>query len=546
MYLKERNNTLGGRKVELIVGRHRRRAGAAAHQDAGAGRARTTSMCMIGPLAAFEALATDDYIRQAAAADALGRGRRGHDAAQAESLVRARHLDLGAVRAPAGRLLRQELKYKRMVADRRRHRLRPRDVRAASSACSRSRRQDRAEAVPAADGARLRHLSWRSSRPTSTRIFLGFAGSNGFRFLRQFNEYGLHGKVAAGRRHDRARRRRCCATWATRRSASSPSCWYSAELDNPINQKFAPAFRKECKYDPGFYAAGDLHRRRGARGRAARRVKGKIEDKQAFMKALRDDQGRHLPRPGAVRRVRQRGRQRLHPQGGAQGRPAGQRGHQDLPERQPVLDLRPEGVPGQPGVFARLAAGQEPRSPDSRRGPSRAVHSSMQFWVIQTLNSLALGGLLFLLASGFSLIFGLMRIANLTHGALFMLGAYLGATRPRSAGCRTCGWRRCSAGWPWRVLGGLLERLRPAPAGAATRWAQVLVTLGVAFIIADAVPGGLGRRPDPGRRRRPSCRRRCACWASLSRPTAWWSWSSPSWSALGSVSAAWSAPGWAR
>ena len=52
----------------------------------------------------------------------------------------------------------------------------------------------------------------------------------------------------------------------------------------------------------------------------------------------------------------------------------------------------------------------------------------MQFWIIQTLNSLALGGLLFLLSAGFSLIFGLMRIANLTHGALFMLGAYVGAT----------------------------------------------------------------------------------------------------------------------
>ena len=51
----------------------------------------------------------------------------------------------------------------------------------------------------------------------------------------------------------------------------------------------------------------------------------------------------------------------------------------------------------------------------------------MQFWVIQALNSLALGGLLFLLASGFSLIFGLMRLANLTHGAFFMLGAYIGA-----------------------------------------------------------------------------------------------------------------------
>ena len=52
----------------------------------------------------------------------------------------------------------------------------------------------------------------------------------------------------------------------------------------------------------------------------------------------------------------------------------------------------------------------------------------MQFWMIQGLNSLSLGGLLFLLSSGFSLIFGLMRVANLTHGALFMLGTYFGAT----------------------------------------------------------------------------------------------------------------------
>ncbi|MBV8534808.1 MAG: branched-chain amino acid ABC transporter permease, partial [Alphaproteobacteria bacterium] len=52
----------------------------------------------------------------------------------------------------------------------------------------------------------------------------------------------------------------------------------------------------------------------------------------------------------------------------------------------------------------------------------------MQFWVIQTLNSFALGGLLFLLSSGFSLIFGLMRVPNLAHGAFFMLGAYVGVS----------------------------------------------------------------------------------------------------------------------
>ena len=50
----------------------------------------------------------------------------------------------------------------------------------------------------------------------------------------------------------------------------------------------------------------------------------------------------------------------------------------------------------------------------------------MNFWIIQGLNGLAFGSLLFILASGFSLIFGLMRIVNLSHGAYFMLGAYVG------------------------------------------------------------------------------------------------------------------------
>ena len=59
----------------------------------------------------------------------------------------------------------------------------------------------------------------------------------------------------------------------------------------------------------------------------------------------------------------------------------------------------------------------------------------MQFWIIQGLNSLSLGGLLFLLSSGFSLIFGLMRLANLTHGAFFMLGTYFGAN-----GAARLGW----------------------------------------------------------------------------------------------------------
>src|SRR5579859_7177161 len=52
----------------------------------------------------------------------------------------------------------------------------------------------------------------------------------------------------------------------------------------------------------------------------------------------------------------------------------------------------------------------------------------MTFWLLLTVNSITFGGLLFLLAAGFSLIFGLMRIANLTHGSMYMLGAYAGAS----------------------------------------------------------------------------------------------------------------------
>jgi branched-chain amino acid transport system permease protein len=105
-----------------------------------------------------------------------------------------------------------------------------------------------------------------------------------------------------------------------------------------------------------------------------------------------------------------------------------------------------------------------------------------QFWIIQTLNSVAFGGLLFLLSSGFSLIFGLMRIPNLAHGAFFMLGAYFGYTLLR---LNLHFWLAAIAGGLGvGLLGILMERfiLRKL---AGNEQGQVLVTLGISFIIAD-------------------------------------------------------------
>jgi branched-chain amino acid transport system permease protein len=52
----------------------------------------------------------------------------------------------------------------------------------------------------------------------------------------------------------------------------------------------------------------------------------------------------------------------------------------------------------------------------------------MEFWVGQVFNGISYGALLFLLAGGLSLIFGMMRIVNMTHGSYYLLGGYVALT----------------------------------------------------------------------------------------------------------------------
>ena len=52
----------------------------------------------------------------------------------------------------------------------------------------------------------------------------------------------------------------------------------------------------------------------------------------------------------------------------------------------------------------------------------------MEFWIGQIFNGVSYGALLFLLAGGLSLIFGMMRIVNMTHGSYYLLGGYVGLT----------------------------------------------------------------------------------------------------------------------
>ncbi|HEY7385181.1 MAG TPA: branched-chain amino acid ABC transporter permease [Beijerinckiaceae bacterium] len=106
----------------------------------------------------------------------------------------------------------------------------------------------------------------------------------------------------------------------------------------------------------------------------------------------------------------------------------------------------------------------------------------MSQWLVLGVNSVALGGLLFLLSAGFSLIFGLMRIPNLMHGSFFMLGAYLGTTfLDRQFGFWTAALLSTAA---MVVIGGVIERVLLRRL-AGQELAQVLLTLGLSFIVAD-------------------------------------------------------------
>ncbi len=102
--------------------------------------------------------------------------------------------------------------------------------------------------------------------------------------------------------------------------------------------------------------------------------------------------------------------------------------------------------------------------------------------LLQTLNALSFSALLFIVASGFTLIFGLLRVVNLAHGSLYLVGGYAGMTVTVATGSFLLG---LLAGTALIAFMGyaldhwLLERVK------GLELEQVLLTLGVAMVLND-------------------------------------------------------------
>lgn len=110
--------------------------------------------------------------------------------------------------------------------------------------------------------------------------------------------------------------------------------------------------------------------------------------------------------------------------------------------------------------------------------------------VLQAINGVSLAALLFLLASGFTLSFGLMRVVNMAHGAYYLLGGYIGLSVAQKTGSFALA--IVAGGAAIAVLGYFIDRFLIRRTGE-NHLAQVLLTVGVAFVLGDvalAIWGG--------------------------------------------------------
>lgn len=113
--------------------------------------------------------------------------------------------------------------------------------------------------------------------------------------------------------------------------------------------------------------------------------------------------------------------------------------------------------------------------------------------LVQTLNGLQLGVLLFLIAAGLTLVFGVLDVVNLAHGAQYMLGAYLAVTAAAVTGSFLLALLLAAIG---ALVGGvILEVLVLRPLLGRSHLDQVLATYGLILVMEEGARTIWGSAP---------------------------------------------------
>jgi branched-chain amino acid transport system substrate-binding protein len=283
VFFKQRNNMLAGRPVELQT----------ADTGGNPAQARTKTQelverfgvhCLIGPLAAFEALAIDDYIKSSKTPILTVAG--AEDMTQRKPnpwLVRPSSTSAQPSH-PMGDYAAKELKLKRAITI------------ADDFAYGHENVAGFQRAFEDAGGKVVQKIftplnapdygTYVSQFKNVDCLYTGHAGSNGLKLIRQLAEYGLKGKftiVGGFTPIDES----VLQQMGEEGVGCYSGCWYSGVLDNAINKKFVADIQRDYKVDPGVYAA-ETYLCGEVLEHAVKAISGKVEDKDVLMKALKD------------------------------------------------------------------------------------------------------------------------------------------------------------------------------------------------------------------------------------------------------------------
>src|SRR4249919_2975952 len=113
----------------------------------------------------------------------------------------------------------------------------------------------------------------------------------------------------------------------------------------------------------------------------------------------------------------------------------------------------------------------------------------MRFFFLTLLNGLTLASLYFIVAAGFTLVFGLMRNVNLAHGSLYLLGGYIGYFVAEATGYFVVA---LAAGFLGAALVGLAMQVAIFRFMPGQDLRQTMVTIALSIIIADLLMWAIG------------------------------------------------------
>jgi branched-chain amino acid transport system substrate-binding protein len=124
-------------------------------------------------------------------------------------------------------------------------------------------------------------------------IYMGFAGINPLRFLKQFSEYGLKGKLAV-LGNTTSTDEGILKLMGDEAVGVYSAGWYAAGLETEDNKKFVASINAEYQHDPGFYTAGPYTALLIVE-EALKTIGGSTDDAARFLKAMRDVRLTHGP-----------------------------------------------------------------------------------------------------------------------------------------------------------------------------------------------------------------------------------------------------------